>query len=178
LYADKNDSKIKEYKKQYNSKTKNKLKAFAYHKQYRIDNKEDLGEKNKTRVRNPKTMLKRNEYLKNRYHTSIHNRLVISSRNRINKVLKGKSKADTTMKLFGSDIKTVKEYIENQFQPGMSWDNKNEWHLDHSIPCSWFDLEDTEQQKLCFHYTNLQPLWAVDNLSKGNKKLFFYKGAE
>ena len=49
----------------------------------------------------------------------------------------------------------------------MSWDKINLIHIDHIIPCSSFDLSDPKQQKICFHYTNLQPLWAVDNLKKG-----------
>jgi hypothetical protein len=48
---------------------------------------------------------------------------------------------------------------------------KAAWHVDHIIPCSSFDLTDSEQQKKCFHYTNLQPLWAIDNLKKSNKIL-------
>ena len=60
---------------------------------------------------------------------------------------------------------------ESLFQSGMTWENhgKYGWHIDHIRPCSSFDLTDPEQQKLCCHYTNLQPLWAKDNLSKGYK---------
>jgi hypothetical protein len=55
------------------------------------------------------------------------------------------------------------------FTEGMSWDNYGEWHIDHILPCSSFDLADIEQQKICFNYKNLQPLWAEDNLRKGAK---------
>jgi hypothetical protein len=53
----------------------------------------------------------------------------------------------------------------------MSWDNwtKDGWHIDHIKPCSSFDLSKEYEQRACFHYTNMQPLWAVDNLRKGNK---------
>lgn len=51
----------------------------------------------------------------------------------------------------------------------MSWDNFGEWYIDHIKPCCSFDLTDIEQQKKCFHYTNLQPLWAIDNLKKSGK---------
>ena len=53
----------------------------------------------------------------------------------------------------------------------MSWDNWSikGWHIDHIRPCSSFDLSDPTQQKECFHYTNLQPLWASENLKKNNK---------
>jgi hypothetical protein len=71
----------------------------------------------------------------------------------------------------GADIETVKKHLESLFKKGMSWENHgNEgWHIDHIIPCAAFDLTDPKQQKKCFHYTNLQPLWAKDNLSKGDK---------
>lgn len=64
----------------------------------------------------------------------------------------------------------LKKHLEKQFQNGMTWKNhtKDGWHIDHIIPCSFFDLSDPEQQKECFNYKNLQPLWAEDNLSKGN----------
>ena len=51
----------------------------------------------------------------------------------------------------------------------MSWSNRGEWHIDHIIPCSSFNLLDEKEQEKCFHYTNLQPLWAAENLSKSNK---------
>ena len=60
-----------------------------------------------------------------------------------------------------------KKYLEAKFQYGMSWENYGEWHVDHIKPCSSFNLEDPEEQKKCFHYKNLQPLWAKDNLAKG-----------
>jgi hypothetical protein len=65
----------------------------------------------------------------------------------------------------------LKNYLEKQFTCGMNWENMGEWHIDHIIPCSSFDLTNIEQQMKCFHYSNLQPLWAKDNLSKSNKIL-------
>ena len=77
----------------------------------------------------------------------------------------------SSLSLLGTDMKTVKEHLESLFTKGMSWDNYGYrgWHVDHIVPCASFDLTDPEQQKKCFHYTNLQPLWAKDNLSKGAK---------
>jgi hypothetical protein len=63
----------------------------------------------------------------------------------------------------------LKQYLASQFQPGMSWDNHGAWHIDHRKPCASFDLTDPAQQKACFHYTNLQPLWAEENLRKGSR---------
>ena len=74
-----------------------------------------------------------------------------------------------TKKLTGCELPFLKGYLEAKFTEGMSWENHGEWHLDHIKPCRSFDLKDDEEQKKCFHYTNLQPLWAQDNLSKGGK---------
>lgn len=79
----------------------------------------------------------------------------------------------STFELLGCTREFLKEYIEAKFLPNMNWNNYGlkGWHIDHIIPCSSFDLTDKEQLKKCFHYTNLQPLWWKDNLSKGNKIL-------
>jgi hypothetical protein len=80
-------------------------------------------------------------------------------------------KSARTMDLAGCDIEYLVEYLEDQFQDGMNWENhgRDGWHIDHIKPCASFDLTKIEQQKQCFHYTNLQPLWAYQNQSKGDK---------
>ena len=90
---------------------------------------------------------------------------------RINRALNGEDKSASTRELIGADPEFVKKHLESQFEEGMSWDNNTNdgWHKDHIIPCASFDLSDPEQQKKCFHWSNLQPLWAKDNLSKGAK---------
>ncbi len=93
-------------------------------------------------------------------------RLRSSLRNRIWRALNGTAKSVGTMELIGCNIEELKEHLEFQFQEGMTWDNYGGWHVDHIKPCASFDLSDIEQQKLCFNYTNLQPLWAEDNWSK------------
>jgi hypothetical protein len=50
----------------------------------------------------------------------------------------------------------------------MSWSNYGEWEIDHIIPCDYFNLANEEEQKICFHYLNLQPLWKNENRSKSN----------
>ena len=67
------------------------------------------------------------------------------------------------------DRKGVKGFLEAKFKEGMTWENHGEWHIDHIKPCVSFNLLDENEQKKCFHYTNLQPLWASENLSKGCK---------
>lgn len=90
----------------------------------------------------------------------------------MNYALRGKGKkCATTVALLGISLEGAKTHIENQFKNGMSWSNAGEWHIDHIIPCASFDLSDPEQQKKCFHYTNLQPLWGKDNQKKGKKVL-------
>lgn len=92
-------------------------------------------------------------------------------RNKIRVALKRKNskKAYTVMELIGCTISELKNHLESTFQDGMTWDNYGEWHIDHIKPCSSFNLENVEEQKKCFHYTNLQALWAIDNRKKSDK---------
>jgi hypothetical protein len=87
---------------------------------------------------------------------------------RIWHALKGIGKHISTMELLGCTIEELRAHLEAQFQDGMSWDNRGYygWHIDHIRPCASFDLTVPEQQKECFNYRNLQPLWARDNMSK------------
>ena len=100
-------------------------------------------------------------------------RLVCRLRSRLRSALQyqGALKSQSTLELLGIDRDGLRSWLEAQFKPGMTWDNMGEWHVDHLRPCASFDLNDPEQQKQCFHYRNLQPLWAYDNLSKGAKLL-------
>jgi hypothetical protein len=90
-------------------------------------------------------------------------------RRRLNSLLSGKTKGDSFSNILGCSNIELKAYIELMFTDGMTWDNYGEWHIDHIMPCSKFDLSDVAQQKECFNYTNLQPLWARDNLRKGDR---------
>ena len=106
------------------------------------------------------------QHLRTRRKTDPAYALVCRLRRRLCYVLKGRSKAAPTLDLLGCDRSTLLVHIEAMFQPGMTWGNRNLWHIDHILPCASFDLLDPEQQRACFHYTNLQPLWAADNLKK------------
>lgn len=92
-------------------------------------------------------------------------------RKRVYSALRGHTiKSDKTTALIGCSFLALRLHLARQFQPGMTWENYGPvWHVDHIKPCAKFDLTDPEQQKQCFHFTNLQPLWAVDNLRKGAK---------
>jgi len=80
-----------------------------------------------------------------------------------------KEKTGKTMELAGCSKEELTAHLESKFTEGMTWDNYGEWHIDHIHPCASFNLEDPEDQKKCFHWTNLQPLWAKDNISKGDR---------
>lgn len=98
-------------------------------------------------------------------------RIIICIRARVNNFLKEKNitKKNKTFEIVGCTPEFLKEHLESQFNDGMNWENRSEWHIDHIIPLSSAKTEE-ELYSLC-HYTNLQPLWAKDNLSKGNKIL-------
>lgn len=78
------------------------------------------------------------------------------------------AKAGRTMDLVGCPLPDFVRHIESQFSPGMTWENRGQhvWHIDHIIPVAAFDLTDPDHQRMCFHYTNMRPLWAGDNMSK------------
>ena len=82
---------------------------------------------------------------------------------------RGLVKTVKTHTYLGCDNLTFINHIKKKFKKGMNWKNYGQWHLDHIKPCASFDLAKPSEQKKCFHYTNLQPLWAKDNLSKGAK---------
>jgi hypothetical protein len=109
------------------------------------------------------------KYNKNKYNKDLNFRIRCVLRGRLNNSLKNNYKSARTEKLLGCTIPELKAHLEKQFLPEMSFDNYGEWHIDHIKPCALFDLSISEEQAKCFHYTNLQPLWAIDNLRKGSK---------
>jgi hypothetical protein len=98
-------------------------------------------------------------------------RTLLRLRCRLRSAVKAQStcKSASTMSLVGCSPAELRAHLESKFTGGMSWSNQGEWHVDHIRPCASFDLTDPAQQKVCFHYTNLQPLWGIDNLRKGSK---------
>lgn len=81
-------------------------------------------------------------------------------------------KTEQTMSCVGCSIDELKLHLSKSFRSGMSFDNYGEWHIDHIVPCSYFDFSVPEDVSRCFHYTNLQPLWATENREKSDKILF------
>ena len=146
--------KRKEKIKLYQERNKEKIKR--YNKLYKQNNKE-----------------KRKVYIAKRRKTDPMYVMKKRLRDRITQAFTFSSwkKNGTTTLLLGSDYKTVFTHLEKQFTAGMTWENRALWHIDHIIPLASAKTEE-ELIKLC-HYTNLQPLWAEDNLKKGDKKFLF-----
>jgi hypothetical protein len=109
------------------------------------------------------------EYQRKRGSVDLAFRLRGILRHRVWSALKNNTKSAKTMELIGCSIEYLMGYLEAKFVPGMSWQNYGSWHVDHIKPCATFDLSKPEEQRKCFHYTNLQPLWEGENLTKGGK---------
>jgi hypothetical protein len=131
----------------------------------------------KWRIQNP-------DYRRNRYHTDENTRIRDLLRSRIYQALKrrlpgnwqsSRRKSDVSLGLeiaTGCSKPELIAHIEAQFLPGMSWGNygRGGWELDHITPCASFDLTDEDQLLRCFHYTNLRPLWRIDNQRRPRKE--------
>ena len=160
----------KEYFREYYKK--NKKKRDETSKRWRENNRERYNKNvNKSYYKNRKEIIKKNvEYIRKKLKTDMIWVLRTRLRARMQNALKGKTKSKTTMELLGvPHIDFLKTWLECKFKEGMTWENRHLWHIDHIKPCSSFDLTKPEEQAKCFHYTNLQPLWASENLSKGNR---------
>lgn len=94
-------------------------------------------------------------------------------RSRVGKAVKEQyaGKAFKTMDVIGCGVHELLAHLEKQFLPGMDWNNygREGWHIDHVIPCAAFDLSKAEQQKKCFHFSNLRPAWARHNEAKASR---------
>ena len=188
IYFDKRKNtskeKIKEYSKKYRSNNLHKLKT--YNKEYRKKNKQKVKtwksniyklnaekkcEQTKKHYRKNKEKIikKMNEYNKIKKKINPLFKLKCNIRNLILQAFKtiGRRKNTKTEKILGCSFQDFKAHIESQFQLGMSWKNRNLWHIDHIMPVSMAKTED-EIIRLN-HYRNLRPLWANENQSKGNK---------
>ena len=147
--------------------------SATYQRQYRKDNPESVKEYNKLwGERNPDYGKKyararqKRLYGKDEIYT-----LKILLRTRLTKVLNRERvpKTTDTRTMLGCGYRDLKEHLEKQFTDGMSWENQGDWHIDHIVPLS--SANNKEELYQLFHYKNLQPLWAKDNLSKGKKLL-------
>jgi hypothetical protein len=150
----------KEYREFY------KNKKPSYFADYYIEHREfKLGQSRRWQQEN---RARYNDRMNRYYKENIPFKLAKTIRNRINKVLSGRRRSAST-ELLGCSFIALRQWLSYQFKPGMTWDNYGKWHVDHVKPLSHFDLTDPEQQRIAFHWTNLQPLWAEENLSKNNR---------
>lgn len=182
LYRQKNKEKISEYYQKNKENIsqvrklfyqKNKEKRLETCKLFYQKNKEKILESHKLYFQKNKERI--NIQNKRKYYNDIQFKLRRLLSHRVRNVLKNQNilKKTKTIKLTGCSWQEARDHLQSQFKEGMTWENHGPhgWHIDHIIPCSSFDLTDPEQQKKCFHYTNIQPLWWHENLSKGCKIL-------
>jgi hypothetical protein len=151
----------KEQKRLYDQKYNmaNKEKKSKQKADYQQRNKEHLYAKRLERIADGR------ETLIEKISARLHSRLY--------KIVKNGVKSGSAVRDLGCSPEFLIQYLESQFLPGMAWSNYGKeigkWHIDHIVPLSSFDLSDREQFLKANHYTNLQPLWAIDNLKKSKK---------
>lgn len=168
----KNRQKLIERQKRYVAANleKEKVRRKAYHKRTlarQRDYRKGYREKNRERIRKYSR-----EYMSQRCDTDANFKLRATLRCRIYTALRRRrlSKSQRVTELIGCDIEFLRGYLEARFLKDMTWANHGKWHIDHHIPCAEFDLRDPAQQRQCFHYSNLKPMWGADNMSKGAKR--------
>ena len=135
-------------------------------------NKKKWREENREKVRAQKA-----SYIKDRRRSNPALRLHQNLRGGLYSCLSGKQKKSHTLEYVGMDMSELWKHLESKFTDGMTRENYGEWHVDHIRPLCSFDFDQFEQgpeeyENLiheAWHYTNLQPLWAKDNISKGGK---------
>lgn len=177
-------------KVEFNSKqSRCKVCQSVYKSHYYVKNKLHINGKSKAwRAANPeqnRKMIKawetankeyvracKNRYAKEYKKTNPEAKVVFNIRRRLNDVLKGR-KHKKTLELLGCSLMELKLYIEAKWTVGMTWENYGPagWHIDHIFPLSKANLLDPKEVERVCHYTNLQPLWALDNCRKSNKLL-------
>lgn len=168
-YIQRNKKQLKGYYQDWFAK--NKDKRNLYNKKLRNNNIKQSREYQKEYRSKPAFKESRRNYEKQKRQSCNVFRIKNNLRKRIGSFLKGAKKSKSTQILLGCSYQDFIVYIEQKFIDGMSWENYGlyGWHIDHVIPLS--SAQDQEElEKLC-HYTNLQPLWAKDNLVKGDKIL-------
>ena len=147
-----------------------KAEASKRGAQWRQNNPERQREYAQAYREDPANRAKRAEWRRKRIDADPGFRMESVLRTRLGHALRGIApKSKRTRELIGCTPAELTKHLEAQFLPGMSWENygQDTWHVDHIRPCASFDLTDPEQQQACFHFSNLQPLWAEDNMRKG-----------
>jgi len=178
-YYQNNKEKILRKRKIYRDNNKEIIKVK--NKIYYEKNKEKVNKRNKIYMKNlPKKQremyqenykLNRNKQTNHRRKTNINFKISCYLRSRLNKAIKGNYKSGSAVRDLGCSISELKTHLESKFQEGMSWSNwsRTGWHIDHIIPLDSINLQNREEFLKAIHYTNLQPLWAEENIIKNNK---------
>jgi hypothetical protein len=111
------------------------------------------------------------KYKKNKSNSDLNFKIAGNLRIRVRKLLGRKTKVGSVIDKLGCSVSELRFYLEGKFKDGMNWENYgvHGWHIDHKIPLSFFDLTDKAQFSQACHYTNLQPMWAIENIKKSNK---------
>jgi len=184
-----NREKYNEYMRKYYSLPENKIKKRLMDKKYRENNKlkkrltdKKYREKNKKKIaknkkkyaqlNKEKIKIYKNNWYNNKLKNDIEFRILRRIRNRIYYALikqRNIRKIESFTSLVGTNKENLWKHLESTFKSGMTKENYGKWHIDHIKPCAAFNLIDIKEQRKCFHYTNLQALWAKENLSKGAK---------
>jgi hypothetical protein len=136
-------------------------------RKYYNNHKEEIKKKNKDYRLNNKDNY--NNWYKNKYNNDINYKIGKLLRSRLYELIK-KTKnntSNTSSYIIGCTTEMYKNYLELQFKPEMNWNNHGEiWEIDHIIPCNSFNLNNIEEQKQCFHYTNTQPLFKTTKIAE------------
>lgn len=152
--------------------TRDKLRSQIYH----TSHKDKLLQAHRAWVNTnrAKWNLYMSQYERLRKKRDIGFRLLKTLRSHIRMAIKRISRHSSAIELLGCGIDQMRQRLESLWQPGMSWRNYGSlegcWSIDHIRPCANFDLTDPAQQKICFHFSNLQPLWHIDNMRKQDKQ--------
>lgn len=166
-YKDANRESVRAYGREYYQK--NSDKQIAYNKTYKPQHRGQIAQKQKAYWSKPENRIRKAANKRAQYQASLHFRMLDKLRSRMGRAIKHHRKSKVTLELVGCSLEQLRSHLESQFQPGMSWDNYGEWHVDHIRPCASFDLSKPAEQQACFHYSNLQPLWGRENILKGDK---------
>ena len=168
-YRLKNKEYLKEQQKEY--RLKNKERINERHKEHYLKNKEHIKEQQKEYLSRPKTQELRRNNFTNRYKTNVNFRILSICRARLHIALKSFNKSASTMELVGCTTNELRQHIESKFEPWMNWENQGlgGWDIDHIKACFHFNMEDPEQQRACFHWSNLQPMEHIANIKKGTR---------
>jgi hypothetical protein len=157
-YAE-DSSKKKIYVK--NNKEEIYRKNSEYHKKWYKNNKDKKLLKNKLYIQK-----RESEDIEFKLKLKLRSRLTMALKNYVNRPFKERN----IQILIGCSLEELKLHLEKQFKEDMNWNNHGKvWHIDHIKPCSLFNLIEVEEQRKCFNYSNLQPLYAQENLKKNNK---------